>query len=75
MVMTTSAVTRRILPTSPFNVPVAPIIEDFELGARVTHDQYGLGRIVGVEEDIAVTVDFGSRQERICRPYAKLSNL
>ncbi|WP_269432052.1 hypothetical protein [Saccharothrix sp. ST-888] len=40
----------------------------------MSHDQYGLGRVVGIEGDglIAVLVDFGTRQERILPPFAKL---
>ncbi|WP_405139544.1 hypothetical protein OG589_23445 [Sphaerisporangium sp. NBC_01403] len=41
----------------------------------VTHDKYGLGRVIGVEDDIAVLVDFGPQQERILAPYAKLTKL
>lgn len=42
---------------------------------RVSHDKYGLGLVIGVEEDVAVLVDFGSRQERIPAPYPKLVKL
>jgi hypothetical protein len=73
--MTKPAVTRRFLPSSPFNAPAAPPPEQFTLGDRVTHDQFGLGRIIGVEDEIALLVDFGSRQVRIIKPYAKLSKL
>ncbi|MGH3193809.1 MAG: hypothetical protein ACRDPY_37750 [Streptosporangiaceae bacterium] len=68
--------TRRYLPTSPFNAPPpAPPAEQFALQDRVTHDKYGLGRVIGVEDDIAVVIDFGSRKERIVLPCAKLSRL
>jgi hypothetical protein len=70
------AANRRYLPTSPFNVPDnSPPIEHFAVQDRVTHDQFGLGVVIGVEEEIAVLVDFGSRQERITSPYAKLIKL
>jgi hypothetical protein len=74
---TSRTVTRRYLPGSPFNVPAAPVppVEQFELQDRVTHDKYGLGRVIGVEEDIAVLVDFGPQQERILAPYHKLTKL
>jgi hypothetical protein len=70
------AVTRRHLPTSPFNVPadVRPV-EQFALQDQVTHDRYGLGLVIGVEDGIAVLVDFGSRQERLTTPYNKLVKL
>jgi len=72
----TSAAGRRHLPTSPFNVPVvAPPVEQFAVEDRVTHDRYGLGTIVSVEEGLAVLVNFGSRQERITAPYPKLTKL
>ncbi|MEE1783204.1 hypothetical protein PUR71_09780 [Streptomyces sp. SP17BM10] len=62
---------RRPLPSSPFKPPVEPPSKHFAVGDRVTHDRYGLGRVIGVEGDgdTAVLVDFGSRQERITPPY------
>ncbi|MGH3189076.1 MAG: hypothetical protein ACRDOL_17760 [Streptosporangiaceae bacterium] len=70
------AATRRFLPTSPFNVqPVAPPVEHFALQDQVTHDKYGLGRVIGVEEDTALVIDFGSRTEWIEMPCAKLTRL
>jgi predicted RNA-binding protein (virulence factor B family) len=41
----------------------------------VTHDRYGLGTVVGVEEEVAVLVDFGTQRERITAPYSKLTKL
>ncbi|HEX3925028.1 MAG TPA: hypothetical protein VHY31_22285 [Streptosporangiaceae bacterium] len=41
----------------------------------MTHDRYGLGVVVGVEEEVAVLVDFGSQRERITTPYSKLTKL
>ncbi|HLU75490.1 MAG TPA: hypothetical protein VKZ82_25170 [Nonomuraea sp.] len=41
---------------------------------RVTHDRYGLGVVIAVE-DTAVIVDFGTRQERITSPFSKLYKL
>ena len=70
------AVTRRHLPSSPFQVPVARPVEQFALHDRVTHDRYGLGSVVGIEVDIAVLVDFGVQQRvRITSPYTKLNKL
>ncbi|MCD0481753.1 hypothetical protein [Streptacidiphilus sp. ASG 303] len=65
----------RHLPTSPFPRPVAPTPKHFAVGDRVTHDEYGLGRVVGVENEIAVLVDFGSVQKRIMSPYARMTVL
>ncbi|MFC6080112.1 hypothetical protein [Sphaerisporangium aureirubrum] len=67
---------RRHLPTSPFKPPrPAPPAERFSVDDRVTHDRYGLGVVIGVEDEIAVVVDFGSRQERITTPFNKLYKL
>ncbi|MFG2846373.1 hypothetical protein ACGF12_24840 [Kitasatospora sp. NPDC048296] len=75
--MTNFAAVRRPLPNSPFKAPVEPPRKHFALGDRVTHDRYGLGRVIGVEGDgdTAVLVDFGSRQERITPPYSAMFTL
>ncbi|WP_371476889.1 hypothetical protein [Kitasatospora sp. NBC_00315] len=75
--MTDSAAFRRPLPTSPFKARVEAPVRRFAVGDRVSHDRYGLGRAIGVEgdSDIAVLVDFGSRQERITQPYAMMYKL
>ena len=71
------AAARRPLPGSPFNVKpvVVPVIKQFALHDRVTHDTYGLGVVISVENDVAVVVDFGPRTERIAAPYDKLFKL
>ncbi len=70
------AATRRYLPGSPFNTPpVIRPVEQYALNDQVTHDRYGLGVVIGVEEEIAVLVDFGTQQERIPAPYSKLTKL
>ncbi|MEV5749832.1 hypothetical protein AB0L00_18585 [Actinoallomurus sp. NPDC052308] len=71
----THAGTRRHLPTSPFKAPVVAPVEQFAVRDQVSHDRYGLGVVTGVEEGIAVLVDFGSHTERIPAPYAKLVKL
>jgi hypothetical protein len=70
------AATRRYLPTSPFRppAPAAPA-EQFAVRDQVTHDKYGLGRVVGVEADATLLVDFGSCRMRIMTPCAKLTKL
>ncbi|MGW2636570.1 hypothetical protein [Streptomyces sp. NPDC001348] len=73
--MTKPAGPKRHLPTSPFKAPVVPAPKHFAMGDQVTHDVYGLGRVVGVEEGIAALVDFGSTQMRILSPYAKMTKL
>ena len=74
---TARAAARRPLPGSPFNNNPAPVrhIEHYALNDQVTHDRYGLGVVIGVEEEVAVLVDFGTQQERITSPYSKLTKL
>ena len=50
------------------------MIEEFATGDLVTHDVYGMGRVVGVEAD-AVTVDFRNQTVRITSPYRKMTVL
>ncbi len=71
------AATRRFLPTSPFKPPPpAPPAELFAVQDQVTHDKYGLGRVVSVEEDnTSLVIDFGTQQVRIATPCAKLTKL
>lgn len=54
---------------------MAPPPKHFAVGDQVTHDVYGLGRVVALEEGIAALVDFGSSQMRILSPYAKMTKL
>lgn len=69
------AVTRRYLPNSPFQAPPAQPVVVYSLQDRVSHDRFGLGRVIGVEEEIAVLVEFGDHQERIITPTSKLHKL
>ena len=70
------AAPRRFLPGSPFNArPADPPVEQFTVRDQVTHDKYGLGRVVLVEDDEAVIVDFGSRRVRILSPFTRLTKL
>lgn len=73
--MTKPAAPKRHLPTSPFKAPVTAAPKQFAVGDKVTHDMYGLGRVIGIEEGIAALVDFGSAQIRILSPYAKMTKL
>lgn len=72
--MTPRPPARRHLASSPFAAPVEPEIEEFAVDDRVTHDGYGLGRVVTAEEG-AVTVDFGFQLIRIASPFPKLTKL
>lgn len=71
---TRSAPGRRHLPSSPFKPEPVQVIETYEVSNRVSHDSYGVGRVIATERD-AVTVDFGSRTARIVSPYRKLEKL
>jgi hypothetical protein len=68
---------RRHLATSPFNKPPAPEppAEQYAVEDQVTHDRYGLGRVVNVVDSTSVTIDFGSRLVRIQTPCSKMSKL
>jgi hypothetical protein len=71
--MSTSRAARRRPPGSPFKDAVAAPVEVFEVGDRVTHDRCGLGRVVGVEPDVAVQVEFGQQTYRVLSPYRELT--
>lgn len=73
--MTSRSAARRPLPGSPFKTQPAREVEQFDVDDRVTHDAYGLGRVVAVEDATAVTVDFGSCRVRIPTPFDKLTKL
>jgi transcription elongation factor GreA-like protein len=45
------------------------------VGDQVNHDTYGLGRVIRVEADTALAVDFGSCRVRLAMPCAKLIKL
>jgi hypothetical protein len=67
---------RRYLPSSPFKPPPeAPPVERYELDDLVTHDRYGLGRVILVEGDLAVVVDFAPRKVRITTPFTRMTKL
>ena len=47
--------TRRFLPTSPFNAPpAAPPAVQYVVQDQVTHDKYGLGRVMSIEDGSSV---------------------
>jgi hypothetical protein len=67
---------RRYLPTSPFKPPPEdPPVEQYELDDLVTHEKYGLGRVILLEGDTAVVVDFAPMKVRITAPYARMIRL
>jgi len=70
------AVPRRYLPTSPFGMPEPePPLEQYSIDDKVSHDTYGLGTVTGVEDGIALLIDFGTHVQRIPTPSAKLIKL
>ncbi|CAN5371833.1 hypothetical protein BH09ACT10_BH09ACT10_31000 [soil metagenome] len=70
--MAKPARSRRHLSSSPFAAPVEDPIVIYTVGERVSHDSYGLGRVVKLEGNTAVNVDFGTHTERIPLPSRKL---
>ncbi|MFB4309343.1 hypothetical protein [Actinomadura sp. GTD37] len=67
---------RRHLPTSPFKPPpAAPPAKVFAAEELVTHDKYGLGRILEVQGGHCVLVDFGTQKVKILAPFTKLFKL
>jgi hypothetical protein len=60
--------------SSPFQQQPEPVIEQYVVDDRVSHDSYGLGRVVGVDGG-GVTVDFTSRKVRIATPFRKMTKL
>ena len=76
MVNRASAAKRRYLPSSPFKPPPEPPpVEQYTLHDLVTHEKYGLGRVILVEGDTAVVVDFTPRKVRIMAPFARMIKL
>lgn len=64
------------MPGSPFNTPVVEDpVETFTVADLVTHDKYGLGSVIGIEDESVILVDFGTHRLRIPLPCAKLIKL
>jgi hypothetical protein len=62
--------------SSPFKPPpAAPPPEQYEVDDMVTHEKYGLGRVILVEGETAVVVDFAPRKVRILTPFARMIKL
>jgi hypothetical protein len=76
MVNSPSAGKRRYLPSSPFGPPPEPPpVEQYALHDLVTHDKYGLGRVILVEGDTQVVIDFAPMKVRIMSPFARMTKL
>jgi hypothetical protein len=59
---------------SPFQPTPEPVIEQFVVNDRVSHDSYGLGRVIAVDAGGA-TVDFTARTVRIPTPFRTMNKL
>jgi hypothetical protein len=74
--MTQRTARRPVLPASPFNVlREAKPVESLAVDDRLTHDRHGLGRVIGVESESIVLVDFGSTIRRVTYPNTKVTRL
>ncbi|MFL6089989.1 MAG: hypothetical protein ACJ71Z_07595 [Aeromicrobium sp.] len=73
--ITMNSPSRRHLSSSPFPPPVEVDHPTYALGERVCHDTFGLGRVIGLEGSIAVSVDFGSFTRRVTLPTPRLFSL
>ena len=70
----TSAHPRPHHPSSPFQRRPEPVIEQYAVDDRVSHDSYGFGRVVSVDAGGA-TVDFSDKIVRIATPFRKMTKL
>lgn len=59
---------------SPFRERPPAVIETYVVGDRVTHDKFGLGRVI-TEGNASVVVDFGNQRARIVSPFTRLTKL
>jgi hypothetical protein len=50
-------------------------VERLVVDDRLTHDRHGLGRVIGIESESVVLVDFGSTIRRVTYPNAKVTRL
>lgn len=55
-----------MLPTSPFNrtQTTQRSLPKIEVGDRITHDRFGLGRVIQVDSAEYISVDFGTKPIR-----------
>jgi hypothetical protein len=49
-------------------------VETYLVGERVTHDRFGMGRVISADA-AAVVVDFGAERVRVVSPFTRLSKL
>jgi hypothetical protein len=65
---------RRHLASSPFKPEPEQVIEEFAVADLVSHDTYGMGRVVAIDPS-GVTVDFRTHTVRVVSPFSKMSKL
>jgi len=70
-----ASLSRRHLSSSPFAPPAEIDHPTYAVGDRVCHDTFGLGRVIGVEGTVAVSIDFGSSTRRVTLPASRMSSL
>lgn len=73
--MATSPRQRRYHPSSPFQAKPEVDAEVYEVGARVSHDTYGMGRIISIQGTTSAQVDFGEGAKHIPLPCTKMTAL
>jgi hypothetical protein len=73
-VATSSGNPRPRYASSPFQTEPAAVIEAYAIDDRVSHDSYGLGRVVGLDASGA-TVDFMGKTVWITTPFHKMTKL
>jgi len=73
--MTTSPRPRRHLASSPFPAPPQIVNEVYQVGARVSHDGHGVGRVLSVQGTTSAQVDFGSGSVHIALPCRAMTAL
>ncbi len=66
---------RRRPASSPFAAPATVVPEVYVVGERVSHDGYGLGRVISVEGETSTQVDFGSGARHIALPCRAMTAL
>lgn len=62
------------LPNSPFRAAEVPVIPDFAVNDRVTHDRHGLGSVVRVTGD-RIHVRFGENTVSVAMSSSKIHPL
>ena len=73
--MTKPTPPRRYHASSPFQAPPEVPVEVFEVGARVLHESFGLGRILSMHGTTSAQVDFGDHVAHVALPTRAMSNL